>query len=45
VPWAANRLSWWLAPAKPGRTLVNLEGAGLLVAAYLIMILLFWKVS
>jgi uncharacterized protein len=45
VPWTANRLSWWLTPSKPGRTLVNLQGAGLLVAAYLIMILLFWWAS
>ena len=42
VPWTANRLSWWLTPTKAGRTLVNLKGAGLLVAAYTIMILLFW---
>jgi uncharacterized protein len=43
VPWTANRLSWWLTPPKPGRTLVHLQGASLLVAAYFIMILLFWK--
>jgi antibiotic biosynthesis monooxygenase (ABM) superfamily enzyme len=44
VPWTANRLSWWLTPQKAGRTLVDLQGAGLLIAAYAIMILLFWKV-
>jgi uncharacterized protein len=44
VPWTANRLGWWLTPAKSGRTLANLQGVGLLVAAYAIMILLFWKV-
>ena len=43
VPWTANRLGWWLTPAKATRTRVNLQGAGLLVAAYAIMILLFWK--
>src|ERR1019366_6320519 len=43
VPWTANRLSWWLTAPKPGRTLVHLQGASLLVAAYLIMILLFWR--
>lgn len=43
VPWAASRLSWWLAPPQHGRALVNLEGASLLVAIYAIMILLFWK--
>jgi len=44
VPWTANRLGWWLTPPKDGRALVNVRGASLLVAAYLIMILLFWKV-
>ena len=44
VPWTATRLRWWLSPAKPGRTLVDLQGASLLVAAYSIMILLFWRV-
>ncbi|MCX5577196.1 antibiotic biosynthesis monooxygenase [Kaistia terrae] len=43
VPWTAKRLSWWLTPPKAGRTLVELRGAGLLVATYAIMILLFWK--
>jgi len=43
VPWAANRLSWWLTPQPDGRALVNLQGASLLVATYAIMILLFWK--
>ena len=44
VPWTANRLSWWLTPAKDGRDLMDLKGASLLIAAYAIMILLFWKV-
>jgi len=44
VPWTANRLRWWLTPAKEGRDLLNLKGAGLLITAYAIMILLFWKV-
>lgn len=44
VPWAAKRLSWWLLPPEKGRALVNLKGAALLVTAYAIMILLFWKV-
>jgi hypothetical protein len=44
VPWTAERLRWWLTPAGDKQTLVNLQGAGLLVAAYAIMILLFWKI-
>jgi uncharacterized protein len=43
VPWTAKRLSWWLTPPQDRRELVNLKGAGLLVAAYTIMVLLFWK--
>lgn len=44
VPWTANRLGWWLTPPRAGPALANLRGAGLLVAAYTIMILVFWKV-
>ncbi|KAB1072047.1 antibiotic biosynthesis monooxygenase [Methylobacterium planeticum] len=44
VPWTAERLRWWLAPAKDRQARVDLQGAALLVAAYAIMILLFWKV-
>jgi uncharacterized protein len=44
VPWTAKRLRWWLTPAQTGPALVNLRGAGLLIAIYAIMILLFWKV-
>jgi antibiotic biosynthesis monooxygenase (ABM) superfamily enzyme len=43
VPWTANRLSWWLNPPQAGRDLANLKGAGLLIAIYAIMVLLFWK--
>ncbi len=43
VPWFAKRLNWWLTPPKVGRTLVDLQGASLLVATYTIVILLFWK--
>ena len=44
VPWTAERLRWWLTPSGDKQTLVNLQGAGLLVAAYATMILLFWKI-
>jgi antibiotic biosynthesis monooxygenase (ABM) superfamily enzyme len=44
VPWTAKRLSWWLTPPEDGRVLTNLQGAGLLIAIYAIMILLFWRV-
>ncbi|WP_424628309.1 antibiotic biosynthesis monooxygenase [Bradyrhizobium sp. SYSU BS000235] len=44
VPWTAKRLDWWLTPPKAGRTLVDLKGTCLLIAAYAIMVVLFWKV-
>ena len=44
VPWAANRLGWWLNPPQNKRTQLNLQGAGLLVASYAVMIVLFWRV-
>jgi antibiotic biosynthesis monooxygenase (ABM) superfamily enzyme len=44
VPWTAKRLGWWLTPPKAGLTLVNLKGTCLLIAAYAIMVVLFWKV-
>lgn len=43
VPWTAKRLGWWLTPDPARRTQVNLQGAALLIAAYAIMILVFWK--
>jgi antibiotic biosynthesis monooxygenase (ABM) superfamily enzyme len=44
VPWAANRMRWWLAPAEDRRAAVDLQGAGLLVVVYAVLILVFWKV-
>ncbi|SDA09988.1 hypothetical protein SAMN02799622_00328 [Methylobacterium sp. UNC378MF] len=43
VPWTAKRLSWWLSPDPARRARVNLQGAALLIAAYALMILVFWK--
>jgi antibiotic biosynthesis monooxygenase (ABM) superfamily enzyme len=43
VPWTANRLGWWLSPPPERRAGVDRRGAALLVAAYAIMILVFWK--
>ncbi|KQP52544.1 antibiotic biosynthesis monooxygenase [Methylobacterium sp. Leaf399] len=44
VPWTANRLGWWLSPPPDRRAILDIRGAGLLVAAYVVMILIFWKV-
>ena len=44
VPFAAQRLGWWLAPAGDKQASVDRKGAGLLAAAYAVMILIFWKV-
>jgi hypothetical protein len=42
VPWVANRMGWWLAPKK-NVVQANLLGAALILAAYLVSILVFWK--
>jgi uncharacterized protein len=43
VPWLANRLGWWLAPAAGKRTQMNLLGAGVMLVAYAVMVFVFWK--
>ena len=42
VPWVANRMSWWLAPAT-NVLRANLLGAGLICVIYAISIFVFWK--
>ena len=42
VPWVANRMSWWLAPAT-NVLRANLQGAGLICVIYAISIFVFWK--
>lgn len=44
VPFAAKQLGWWLAPVGDKQAAVDLKGAGLLAAAFAVMILIFWKV-
>ena len=43
VPWLADRLGWWLAPAAGKRTQMNLLGGGLMLVAYAVMVFVFWK--
>ncbi|MCJ2082657.1 antibiotic biosynthesis monooxygenase [Methylobacterium sp. J-090] len=43
VPWTANRLGWWLSPPPERRASVDRQGAALLIAAFAVMILVFWK--
>ncbi|SFL37440.1 antibiotic biosynthesis monooxygenase [Methylobacterium pseudosasicola] len=43
VPWAANRMRWWLDPAEGQRRAIDIQGAALLAAAYAGLILVFWK--
>ena len=42
VPWVANHMSWWLAPAT-NVLRANLLGAGLICVIYAISIFVFWK--
>jgi antibiotic biosynthesis monooxygenase (ABM) superfamily enzyme len=43
VPWLANRLGWWLAPAGGKRTQMNVLGGGVMLLAYAVMVFVFWK--
>ena len=43
VPWLADRLGWWLAPAAGKRTQMNLLGSGVMLVAYAAMVFVFWK--
>lgn len=43
VPWAANRLTWWLQPAPGSEVRMSLLGAGLIMVLYAAMILVFWR--
>jgi hypothetical protein len=42
VPWVANRMGWWLNPAR-NVVRANLLGAGLICAIYAACVLVFWK--
>jgi uncharacterized protein len=43
VPWVANRMGWWLAPTGPRVFVAHFLGAGLMMAAYALMVLVFWR--
>lgn len=44
VPWAAGRFGWWLRPAPGANALrVHLLGAGIIVALYAVMVIVFWR--
>lgn len=43
VPWAANRLMWWLQPAAGAETRMSLLGAALILALYAAMVFVFWR--
>jgi antibiotic biosynthesis monooxygenase (ABM) superfamily enzyme len=43
VPWAANRLTWWLQPAAGAEVRMSLLGAALIMALYAAMVFVFWR--
>ena len=43
VPWAANRLTWWLQPAAGSEMRMSLLGALLIMVVYAAMVLVFWR--
>jgi antibiotic biosynthesis monooxygenase (ABM) superfamily enzyme len=43
VPWAANRLTWWLQPAPGSEWHMSVLGAALIMVLYAAMVLVFWR--
>lgn len=43
VPWTSTRFAWWLEPAGPNRTRIEIGGTALVVALYALMVLVFWR--
>jgi len=43
VPWVANHFGWWLQPKGPRRLRTHLLGAGLIIALYALMVVVFWR--
>src|SRR5262249_49106610 len=43
VPWIANRFGWWLQPAGRPTLRIHLLGAGIILALYAAMVLVFWR--
>jgi antibiotic biosynthesis monooxygenase (ABM) superfamily enzyme len=41
VPRSASALGWWLAPKGPSTARINLIGAGIVVAIYAVLLLVF----
>jgi antibiotic biosynthesis monooxygenase (ABM) superfamily enzyme len=43
VPWVANHFGWWLNPKGPKPLRTHLLGAGIIVALYAVMVVVFWR--
>jgi antibiotic biosynthesis monooxygenase (ABM) superfamily enzyme len=43
VPWVANRFGWWLQPVGKHLLRTHLLGAGIILALYAIMVVVFWR--
>jgi antibiotic biosynthesis monooxygenase (ABM) superfamily enzyme len=43
VPWVANYFGWWLHPKGPQPLRTHLLGAGIIVALYAVLVVVFWR--
>jgi antibiotic biosynthesis monooxygenase (ABM) superfamily enzyme len=43
VPWANNRITWWLQPSSANPARLQLAGTALLVALYAVIVMVFWR--
>ena len=41
VPWTSRRFAWWLTPAETPSARIDLTGAGLILAGYIVLLAVF----
>jgi hypothetical protein len=45
VPWTSRRFGWWLSPGAGRARMVDIAGAGIIIALYAVLLCLFWQIS
>jgi uncharacterized protein len=45
VPWTSTRFAWWLQPSGPHRRRLEVAGTALILALYVAMVLVFWRLT
>src|SRR5262245_36795474 len=45
VPWTSTGFGWWLNPTGARRRLIDMAGAALIIALYVVTVLAFWRLA